>query len=122
MNYNCICLGATNTLVDVTFIPNTRSIMCTFMNQPQDVVKQCSISITYGTLCDQVLGVYRSAGPSDILPSPSIEFLNDVAEYCFTVNASSGNLTIVIEGNLNLITSSEGELTNFLFIAIFTLK
>ena len=96
--------------------------MCTFINQPQDVVKQCSISITYGTLCDQVLGVYRSAGPSDILPSPSIEFLNDVAEYCFTVNASSGNLTTVIEGNLNLITSCEGELTNILFIAIFTLK
>ena len=59
----------------------------------------------YGPDCDQSLGVYSSSstGPSDSLSTSPIDLVDNVAEYCFTVTASSGNVTVDVEGTLNLI-------------------
>ena len=86
-------------------MPNVRSITCTFLNQPLENTKHCSANITYGANCDQSLGAYSgsSTGPSDFLSTSPIDLLNDIAEYCFIVTASSGNVTVVVEGTLNLI-------------------
>ena len=95
----------TNSFVDVSFILSARSITCTFMNQQQGINNLCSVNVTYGTNCEQILGVYSSTGPSNPLPTPPFELLGSVVEYCFTVTASSGNKSVVVEGNLNLLTS-----------------
>ena len=65
--------------------------------------KQCIANITYGNDCDMQLAVYSSGGPTTSLSTPSITFINDIAEYCFTITARSGNNLVVVEGTLNVI-------------------
>ena len=98
-----IDVAGTNNLVNVNFISSTRSIECTFLNKPQDSVKMCSANLTYGASCDVSLGVYSSTGPTNLLNIPIINFLSDVSNYCFTITASSGSETVIIEGTLNVI-------------------
>ena len=98
-----------NNFVDINFVSDNRSIICLFPNQQQGLTRQCSVNITYGENCEFFLAPYSTSGPSNSLPSPSIEFLSTVSEYCFTVVASSGNKSVIVEGNLNLITSTIGE-------------
>ena len=96
-------VAGTNNLVNVNFISNARSIECTFLNKPQDSVKMCSANLTYGASCDISLGNYSSTGPTNRLSTPTINFLNEISDYCFTITASSGSETVIIEGTLNVI-------------------
>ena len=102
-NYHKNDVAGTNNLVNVNFISSTRSIECTFLNKPQDSIKMCSANLTYGASCDVSLGVYSSAGLTNRLRTPIISFLDDVSDYCFTITASSGSETVIIEGTLNVI-------------------
>ena len=79
--------------------------MCRFLNQMKGI-KSCSFNITYGENCETPLGVYSSTGPTDSvsLSTPSVEFIDNEAEYCFMLTATSGNNTVGVEGSLNLLT------------------
>ena len=94
-----------NNLVNVNFEPATRSIMCTFLNQPLDRDKLCSASIAYGDNCDQHLGVYSGTGTGDSVTTQSLKLepMDDVNEYCFSVTASSGGRTVIVEGTLDVL-------------------
>ena len=96
-------LDGVNNFVDINFNSETTTIICTFLNQPVDTTKQCSFNITYGPNCDQQLGSYTSEGTGDSVSSPELPLLEDVSEYCFTVTARSNNVTVSVEGTLNLI-------------------
>ena len=68
-----------------------------------DTTKECSINITYGPNCGQQLGLYTSEGTGDSISSPELPLIEGVSEYCFTVTARSNNVTVSVEGTLNLI-------------------
>ena len=97
-----------NNFVDIDFNSGTTTIICTFLNQPMDTIKQCSINITYGPNCGQQLGSYTSEGIGDSVSSPELPLLEDVSEYCFTVTARSNNVTVSVEGTLNLFSNIIG--------------
>ena len=100
--------AGTNKLVDVNFVSTLRNIECTFLNKPLDSVATCSANLTYGANCDVPLGVYSSSGPTNFLRTPVINFINDVSEYCYSINASSASETVIIEGTLNVINLGKG--------------
>lgn len=86
--------------MNVNFDATERSVICTFLNQPSQRVKECNANITYGSDCDQFLGVYEGEDTGDAVRTPSLGTVPGVAEYCFTVTAISNNVTVQIEGNL----------------------
>jgi hypothetical protein len=91
-----------NNFVDINFNSEMKTIICTFLNEPMDTTKECSINITYGPNCGQQLGSYISVGTGDSVSSPELPLIEDVSEYCFTVTARSSNVTVSVEGTLNL--------------------
>ena len=91
-----------NNLVNVKFDPNQRTITCMFLNQPPNVMKQCSANITYGTNCDRFLNTYNGVGTGDTVTTQPLEAVPGVVEYCFLVNATSNNVTVLVDGTLDL--------------------
>jgi hypothetical protein len=89
-----------NNLVSVDFDVNQRSIICTFLNQPSNIVKQCSANITYGENCDRFLGVFNGMGTGDSVVTQPLETVPRVAEYCFLVTAETNNVTVLVDGIL----------------------
>ena len=92
-----------NNLVNVNFDLNLKSIICTFLNQPPNVMKQCSANITYGEDCDRFLGVFSGMGTGDTVATQQLVTIPGVAEYCFLVTAEINNVTVLISGFLNNI-------------------
>ena len=90
-----------NNLVNVNYDRNQRRIICAFLNQPPNIVKQCSAIITYGEDCDRFLGIFVGVGRGDnmILTEP-LETKPGVVEYCFLVTAESNNVTVLVDGTL----------------------
>ena len=86
--------------MNINFDATERSVICTFVNQPLQMEKECIANITYGAECDQLLDVYEGVGTGDEVRTPSLETVPGVAEYCFTVTATSNNATVQVEGNL----------------------
>ena len=107
-------IAGTNKFVDVNFISSLRSIECTFLDNPLDGVTTCSANLTYGANCDIPLGVYSSSGPTNLLRTTAINFISDISDYCFTINASSASETVIIEGTLNVINLGKGILNDTL--------
>ena len=99
-NYNYA--DGINNLVNVNFDLNQRSIICTFLNQPPNIVKQCSANITYGEDCDRFLGVFSGMGTEDTVATQPLESVPGVVEYCFLVTAAAGtnNVTVLVDGTL----------------------
>jgi hypothetical protein len=95
-------VGGINSFVDINFNSEMTTIICTFLNQPMDTIKECSINITYGPNCGQLLGLYTNVGTGDSVSSPELPLIEDVSEYCFTVTARNNNETVSVEGTLNL--------------------
>ena len=96
-----------NIFVDVTFIATSRRIHCQFLDLQfsADSVKQCTASVTYGSNCDQYLGTYSNMSNGKFVPTPPLDFIDSVSEYCISVTATSDNGTFILEGTLNLISS-----------------
>ena len=89
-----------NNLVNVNFDLNQKSIICTFLHQPPNIVKQCSANITYGEDCDRSLGVFSGMGTGDTVPTQPLESVPGVVEYCFLVTARTNNVTVLVDGTL----------------------
>ena len=92
-----------NNFVDINFDSETTTIICTFLNQSEDTTKECFINITYGPNCGQLLGFYTNEGTGDSVSSPELPLIEGVSEYCFTATARSNNVSVSVEGTLNLI-------------------
>ena len=90
-------------MVDVNFNSEVKSIICVFLNQPRGTIKECSANISYGTNCGQWLGLYTNEDTGDSVSIPELPLIEGVSKYCFTVTARSGNVTVNVEGTLNLI-------------------
>lgn len=86
----------------MNFEPKTRRIYCTFLNQALNRVKLCNASIMYGANCDQQLGIYSGMGTGVAVATTSLVLL-DGNEYCFSITASNGNKTVIVEGVLNVV-------------------
>jgi hypothetical protein len=99
-----------NDFVDNNFNSEMTTIIYTFLNQPMDTTKECSLNITYGPSCDQLLGLYTNVGTGESISSPALPLIEEVSVYCFTVTARSNDVTVSVEGTLNLF---EGSLTKF---------
>ena len=99
-NYIDILTDGINNLVMVEFRSIDRSITCTFINQQPNTMKQCIANIMYGSNCDQQLGVYTGMGTGDKVRTLPIGRALGVDEYCFIVNATSRNITVLVQGNL----------------------
>ena len=99
-----LSIGGTNNFVDINFdVQNSmRIFVCEFINQPLETQKECSINITYGENCEQQLNFFNTVGTGSAISSPPLELLSEVIEYCFSATAKSGNLTVTVEGTLNL--------------------
>ena len=89
-----------NNHVNVNFDLNQKSIICTFLNQPPNIVKQCSANITYGEDCDRFLGVFSGMGTGDTVATQPLESVPGVVEYCFLVTARTNNVTVLVDGTL----------------------
>ena len=74
--------------------------MCTFLNQPPNIAKQCSANITYGEDCDRFLGIFNGMGTGDTVTTQPLEAVPGVAEYCFLVTAETNNVTVLVDGTL----------------------
>ena len=105
-----------NNLVNVNFDPNQRTITCTFLNLPHNIMKQCSANITYGANCDLLLNVYSNIGIGDTVVTPQLETVPGVVEYCFLVTAISNNVTVFVEGNLQNLGTCQN------YVIVFTHK
>ena len=84
----------------MNFDLNQRSIICTFLNQPPNIIKRCSANITYGEDCDRFLGVFSGMGTGDTVTTQPLEAVPGVTEYCFLVTAEANNVTVLIDGTL----------------------
>ena len=81
-----------------------------YLNQPLDRVKHCNVSIFYGVNCNQLLGTFTSVGTGDSLKTPDLLLQTaNGTELCYSVNASSGGRTVIVEGILNVITINSGK-------------
>ena len=96
---NCLCVDGINSYVDVNFDQDTRTIICEFLNQPLDSVKECIANVTYGANCGQKLDVYGMDGTGYIVTTPPLDLPGNIAEFCFTVTARSNNVTVAVEGS-----------------------
>lgn len=65
--------------------------------------KQCSANITHGVNCDQHIGMFSSTGTGDSVSTPPLKLIDGVTEYCYLVTASSGTVSVIIEGSLDII-------------------
>lgn len=95
-----------NTIVNVTFIASTKRFLCQFLRSlPADSVQQCTVNVTYGSNCDQHLGMYLNMSNSNFVLSPPLEVIDSVTEYCISVAATSNNAPepVIVEGILNLL-------------------
>ena len=92
-----------NNLVSVDFNPIRRSIICTFLNQQRGVLKQCSANISYGENCNSFLNIFTGMDVGDTVETHQLEVVPGVVEYCFLVTATSNNITVLVEGNLQNI-------------------
>ena len=86
--------------MDVNFDLTNKRILCTFINQPSAIIKQCSANVTFGENCDQLLNVYEGEGTGDIVSTSQLETVPGVTEYCFVVTANISNITVMVQGNL----------------------
>lgn len=89
--------GGINTLVDINYDSLKQTIICNFMNQPPENLKHCNASIASGINCKIHHGDYHSTGTGEIISTPAIA-IDGLTEFCFSVNASSGNLIVIVEG------------------------
>lgn len=64
------------------------------------MMKQCIANITYGSSCNQQLGVYIGMGAGDKVKTLPIGRATGVDEYCFVINATSRNATVLVQGDL----------------------
>ena len=99
--------GGINTFVDVNYDSSEQIIICNFMNQPPENLKHCNASIASGINCKTHHGDYRSTGTGEILSTSPIA-IDGLTEFCFSVNASSGNVIATVEGTLAIDTSRLG--------------
>ena len=76
--------------------------MCIYNSQQENTIQYCNANITYGLNCDKTLDIYMGMSEGSTVITPPIEGIPGVNEYCFSVSTSSGNKTIIIEGNLNI--------------------
>ena len=102
INFDIQHLDGVNNFVDINFDSEMTTIICTFLNQPMDTTKECSINIAYGPNCGQQLGSYTGEGTGDSVSSPELPLIEGISEYCFTATARSNNVTVSVEGTLNL--------------------
>ena len=102
MTYNVHSIDGINNFVEINFNSEMKTIICTFLNQLMDTTKECFLNITYGSNCGQQLGSYISEGTGDSISSPELPLIEDVSEYCFIITARSNNVTVSVEGTLNL--------------------
>ena len=125
-----LSLDGTNSLVDVTFSLNVKNVICLFLNNEiKDTQKECKVVITYGSGCNQMLGVYSGKGRgSSIETTPPLQIVDDVTKYCFNATLSIINIgivintTIVIEGTINLVNISGGKYHNNYNYAFYVYK
>ena len=82
----------------MSFSQDDQSIVCSFFNQPTATLKNCSANITYGSNCDQLLGVYSTETSGNTLRTPPLVTRADTTEYCYVVTATSSNVTVMVEG------------------------
>ena len=68
-----------------------------------DFTKECFVNITYGPNCGQQLYSHISETTGDSVSTPELPLIEDISEYCFIVTARSNNVTVSVEGTLNLI-------------------
>ena len=66
-------------------------------------IKSCIANVTHGKNCEQYLGTYRVNGVGSTVTTPTIQFIPEVSSYCISISASSGNQTVIVEGNLDLV-------------------
>ena len=67
-------------------------------------MKQCYANITYGENCEIFLDTYSGMGTGDSVRTQELKVVPGVVEYCFLVNATSNNVTVLVDGTLqNLI-------------------
>ena len=93
-----------NNLVNVNFDPIQKRIICTFLNQPPNAMKQCSANITYGEDCDRFLGVFNGMGTGDTVATQPLETVAGIVEYCFLVTAETNNVMVLVDGTLLSVT------------------
>ena len=99
----CCHADGVNSIVDVNFNSEMKTIICAFLNQPMNITKECFVNITYGPNCGQILGSYTNEGTEDSVSTHELPLIEGVSEYCFTVTARSNNVTVSVEGTLDLI-------------------
>ena len=91
-----------NNFVEIDFNSKMKTIICKFLNQPVNTTNECSFNVRHGPECDQLLGLYTNASTGDSVSSPELPLIQNISEYCFTVTARSNNVTVSVEGTLNL--------------------
>ena len=94
------------------FNSNTLNFNCTFLNESLDREKECRANLSYGDNCENDQGVYMgSINEGNTLITNAIEPLDEFTKYCYTVQARSGNKTVVVNGTftLGLVISDSGD-------------
>ena len=102
-----ITLDATNHYVTVNTESDERNILCKFLTDQQDVLKERRCTVFYGkciqSLTHKVEGSIRNG--SQI----SIQLHNtdlDAQTYCYAVIASNGTFSVFIEGKFSSATNT----------------
>ena len=90
-----LTLGTKNEYVDIKFESAT-SIVCEFRNQTRPNMKLCTI--TYGE-CEESLVMSAHGNTTDDSPNTvTLQLHSDLQNYCYTINATNGTFTVLIEG------------------------
>ena len=80
--------------------------MFLILTEPLNNMKECVVNVTYGDNCNILLGVYEASDKGDRLETPPLGFIEDVDHYCYSVTTRNQNLSIIVEGVINLQHSS----------------
>lgn len=106
--YYTFHVDGVNSFVLVTFIGSSKRVHCQFLRSlPRDSVKQCTANVSYGSNCDQFLGMYTNMSNSNFVITPPLELIDSVLEYCLSVAAIHNNDTVIVEGTINLFNTGK---------------
>ena len=88
-------LGAKNEFIDINFESAT-SIICEFHNQARPSMKMCAIS--YGECEESLIVSTHGSTTKDSPNTVRLQLHSDLQNYCYTINATNGTFTALIEG------------------------
>ena len=87
----------------VVFDPKSEALSCTFRDQYKSDTLSCIAILYSGENCEHYVGLFDSTLTANNVRSIELDLWDNSTDYCYTINASNGTLSVIVEGVFNLM-------------------